>query len=314
MHLAPPITLANASGFSRPIDAERWHVLTSRLTDEPSDTLPQQVKRSSKGRPWHGLTVWHQVGPVGDLYIQPAQRHCIIVRRTHQTQLLQRQGTQTEMRCWSPGEAVIVPAETPSFWRSTSPRDNVHIDLSPQWLQRAAGRKVDELRIRNCFGAADPILSNFAELLLASLDSNTSMRPEFGEGVALSLAVHLLENYEARPSPQATLARLSARQMQRIKDLVASRLDEAWPVKRIAEEMQLSPFHFSRCFKASCGLTPHAFVVRERMTHARQLLISTKAPIIEIAQDIGYASAAHFAQAFRRFWGAKPTEVRRSKS
>ena len=76
---------------------------------------------------------WHLVGPEGDLYVPPTARHSILVRRAQPTQLLQRQGSVTESLRWQPGQAVVVPAGLPSFWRSAQPRDSLPIALSPAW-------------------------------------------------------------------------------------------------------------------------------------------------------------------------------------
>lgn len=301
-----------SSSLDDAMDGRRWQAAERAYMDEPLDAMPQHVLRSSKGRPWHGITVWHQMGPAEDLYVPPAGKHCVIVRRGPPTRLLQRHGNATGTRLWAPGEAVLLPADTPSFWRTELPRDNIHLDLSPQWLERAAGSEGgSRVRLRNSFGEPDPILSQLAQVLLASLDSNTSLQPGFGDGIAMSVAVHLLEHYLDRQVRTERTAALSARQLRRLAEMIDAALDAPWPVERLAAELQLSPFHFSRCFKASCGLTPHQFVTRRRMERARELLLTTRNPVLEIAQETGYASAAHFAQAFRRHWGEPPSALRR---
>lgn len=170
----------------------RWQSLADKRLDHPWQALPDHVHRSSAGRPWQGLAVWHQVGPVGDLYV-PAHSNCVIlVRRGNPTELLQRHGEVVGKTLWQRGEAVILPGDTPSFWRSSAVRDNIHIDLAPAWLQRAAG---GDVALGQCFGRKDPVLAAFADLLLASLDNNASLQPTFGEHIAMGIAIHLVENY-----------------------------------------------------------------------------------------------------------------------
>lgn len=308
-----PTTTATPPPGEAAIDRRRWRAAERAQVDEPLDAVPQSVSRSSLGRPWHGLTVWHQLGPAEDLYVPPARKHCLIVRRGSATRLLQQHGGVSASRTWSPGEVVLLPADTPSFWRTELPRDNLHVDLSPQWLQRAADSDGAAVRLRSCFGARDPIVAQLAQALLASLDSNTSLQPGFSDGIAMSLAVHLLEHYRdeaAQPAPRRVAA-LSAQQMRRIAESVDDALDAAWPLARLAAEVRLSPFHFARSFKATCGLTPHQFVTRRRMERARELVLATREPLLQIAQETGYASAAHFAQAYRRHWGEAPSATRR---
>ncbi|CAN7737712.1 helix-turn-helix transcriptional regulator [Variovorax sp. LjRoot290] len=286
-------------------DAARWSAVESSLVDEPWQAAPHQVHRSSDGRTWRGLFVWHQIGPAGDLYVPPLSSHSILLRRSTPTALLQRHGSQVGTGPWRPGDALLVPAGRPSFWRSPATRDNIHINLDPAWLQRASGGQV---RLRSCFGRRDPVLASFAQTLLASLDSNTSLRPMFAEHMALAIAVHLLEHY-ADPGPACGPA-LSRRQSDTLVDAVAAGLDESWPLARLAGLAGLSPFHFARAFKASFGATPHEYVCARRMEAAARLIRSTRKPLAEIAQATGYRSAAHFAQSFKRHWGVTPTAYR----
>ena len=142
------------------IDADRWSAAAAAAIADPCQALPEQVKSSSKGRPWRGLAVWHQVGPAGDLYIPRMSAHTILVRRASPTELVQRHGGTVQRRRWLPGEAIIVPSGVPTFWRSESPRDNIHIDLDPAWLQRVVGG--GHAQLRSCFGQPDPVLSALA--------------------------------------------------------------------------------------------------------------------------------------------------------
>ena len=47
-----------------------------------------------------------------------------------------------------------------------------------------------------------------------------------------------------------------------------------------------SPFHFSRVFKQTTGITPLPFVTRERMLQAQQLIRETSLRLIEIALEV----------------------------
>ena len=295
------------------IDPQRWRALEQAYVDEAAQAVPGAVRRSSLGRPWHGMVVWEQASPVQDLYVPPTGQHCIVIRRGPPTRLLQQHGAAAADTVWHTGQAVLVPAGTPTFWRSELPRDNLHIDLSPVWLERAAGDTgAAARRLHSSFGTADALLQGLSEVLRTSLDDNTSLQAGFGDAMAMGLAVHLLEHYSHADAGRRPAASLSGRQLRQITDLVESRLDAPWPLETLAATLGLSPFHFARCFKASCGQSPHQFVTARRMQHARHLLLTGRQSVLEIAQETGYASAAHFAQVFRRHWGCAPSALRRS--
>lgn len=301
----PPAT-PSIEGF----DAGRWRALDGLALEQPWQTLPDHVQRTSLDRPWTGLKVWHQVGPQGDLYVPPQGNHTILLRRGAPTQLLQRQGNTVGACAWQRGTAVVVPTDTPSFWRSGVRRDNIHIDLAPVWLQRAAGG--DSVTLPPCFGHQDAVLAGFADVLLASLDSNVSLHPGFGEHLALGIAIHLIENYAVAQGPARTAASLSRRQMRLLNDAVVAALHDRWPVARLAALVDLSPFHFARAFKASFGTPPHAWLRLLRLEEAARLVRETRLPLTEIATLTGHPSAAHFSQAFRRHWGVAPSIYRRA--
>ena len=87
-------------------------------------------------------------------------------------------------------------------------------------------------------------------------------------------------------------------------------LAEDISVESLASLVELSPFHFSRVFKQTTGLSPLQFVTRERITRAQQMMRETKRSLIEIALEVGYTSPSAFAQVFRRVVGVTPTEFR----
>ena len=72
---------ARPATASIPLDAQRWRSLDHQIVDDPCEAVAQRVRVSSRGRPWNGLAVWLQDGPVEDLYIPAMRKHCIVIRR-----------------------------------------------------------------------------------------------------------------------------------------------------------------------------------------------------------------------------------------
>ena len=125
------------------------------------------------------------------------------------------------------------------------------------------------------------------------------------------VAAHLVEKYtDAIPDRPSFTGGLPIRQLRKVEDYVREQLAEEISVERLAELVELSPFHFSRVFKQTTGMSPLQFVTRERITRAQQLVRETSRSLIEIALEVGYASPSHFAQVFRRVAGVTPTDFR----
>ncbi len=92
--------------------------------------------------------------------------------------------------------------------------------------------------------------------------------------------------------------------------MIRARLAEDLSLDELAAEAGLSPFHFSRMFKRSVGVTPRVFVVRLRIERACELLEKTALPVTEIAQEVGYSSSQVLARVFLKYKRMSPSAYR----
>jgi AraC family transcriptional regulator len=95
-----------------------------------------------------------------------------------------------------------------------------------------------------------------------------------------------------------------------VLDYVDGNLSERLTLAGMAAAANLSPFHFSRLFKASTGFTPYQHVIRRRTEEARDLLIGTEIPIREVALRAGFADQSHLSRHLRRRFGVTPGDLR----
>ncbi|MBI4460935.1 MAG: helix-turn-helix transcriptional regulator [Acidobacteria bacterium] len=93
-------------------------------------------------------------------------------------------------------------------------------------------------------------------------------------------------------------------------DYIEAHLHENLHLEEIADVLQMSPYHFGRLFKQSTGLTPHQYLVRQRIMKAKELLAEDGSSIAEIGRLLGFASHAHFTTVFRKLTGITPREYR----
>jgi AraC-like DNA-binding protein len=81
-------------------------------------------------------------------------------------------------------------------------------------------------------------------------------------------------------------------------------------VAALAGRAKLSPYHFLRSFKAVTGVTPHQWLLRARLRAAAEKLAVTKAPVTEIALDVGFEDLSNFTRTFRTEFGTSPRQYR----
>jgi AraC family transcriptional regulator len=78
--------------------------------------------------------------------------------------------------------------------------------------------------------------------------------------------------------------------------------------------VRLSEAHFSRAFRRTIGMPPHAFVIMRRVELAAQYMLQTEAPLSEIALQCGYIDQPHLCKHFRQITGHTPAAWRRSQN
>jgi AraC family transcriptional regulator len=80
---------------------------------------------------------------------------------------------------------------------------------------------------------------------------------------------------------------------------------------RLAEEANLSPYHFLRVFHGVTGVTPHQYVMRMRLRRAAVRLATGRAKVIDVALDSGFGDVSNFNRTFRAEFGLSPRAYRR---
>ncbi|MBO9198089.1 helix-turn-helix transcriptional regulator [Rhizobium sp. 16-449-1b] len=115
----------------------------------------------------------------------------------------------------------------------------------------------------------------------------------------------------AAPRERAASGGLAPWQVARVKRYVEDNMSRTVAIDELAELARLSTSYFSAAFKTSFGLSPHSYVIAQRVERAKQLMLSTDAPLCEIALDCGLADQAHLSRIFRRATGTTPSAWRR---
>src|SRR5579862_433952 len=89
-------------------------------------------------------------------------------------------------------------------------------------------------------------------------------------------------------------------QASRVREYIERNIAQAIRVSDLSALVYRTSAHFSRVFKRSFGLTPHAYVLRRRIELAAQLMIESRTPLSQIALKCGFNDQAHMSKRFRR--------------
>ena len=299
--------------------------------DTPEKTTAAAFSRYMSGRVvadsaalhWPGIYARRfQFPRVVDRFLVPATAEphisCGIVG-TAQFQERERDGAWI-VRHIQPGDLFVTRSRTPYEVCFTSPPGQelqtiqVHIAV-PAYraaLEATHPGRADAVEIVDFFGR-DEVLAHLcfacAEMLAEAVPGSSQRVADMTQ----LLASVLVEKYTATAVEKLEYrGGLPIRQLRRVEDFLHDHLAEEISVAKLAETVDLSPFHFCRVFRQATGMSPLQFVTRERISRAQQLIRETPRSLIEIGLEVGYANPSHFARVFRRTIGLTPTEFRRS--
>src|SRR5437870_12677388 len=85
---------------------------------------------------------------------------------------------------------------------------------------------------------------------------------------------------------------------------------EPLDVRAVAAVAHVSEAHFSRCFRAVFGETPHRYLQRRRVERSMFLLRETDRRVTDICFDVGFTSLGTFSRTFREIVGETPSDYR----
>jgi AraC-like DNA-binding protein len=98
--------------------------------------------------------------------------------------------------------------------------------------------------------------------------------------------------------------------LTRVREHIDRHFAQAPTVGELAALAGLSAFHFIRAFRAETGETPHHYLRSRRLERAKELLVTTPAPVTAICDAVGFQSLGSFSALFRREIGETPAAYR----
>ena len=92
-----------------------------------------------------------------------------------------------------------------------------------------------------------------------------------------------------------------------IADEMVHSPEKSYPLDALAERVFLSVQNFSAQFRRVTGWSPHAYLVRCRISAAKRLL-RKGVSVAAAGERLGFSSISHFSSEFRHVVGSSPSE------
>jgi AraC family transcriptional regulator len=273
---------------------------------------------SSLALGWEPLLVEEFQSPPGgmdqpDVWARHAIALCL-APRPHR--ILQVVGDRRYTALYSKGDISITPAGVPASYRAEGEDHYLQIQLPPQFLQKVAQEAIeldpDRVELITEFRVRDPQIEQLLMLLRTELHKGGGWVGQlYVESLANVLAVHLLREYStAQPRVALHEGGLGDRKLLQVSEYIHDHLDQEIKLEDLAQVVGISQFHFSRLFKQSMGISPHQYLLQQRIDRAKQLLKDSTLAIADIALQCGFNSQSHLSKSFRELTGMTPKAYR----
>jgi AraC family transcriptional regulator len=197
------------------------------------------------------------------------------------------------MDCGADGEATV---------------DSILVAIEPRHLALAAAENSAlEAHLIECLSGHDQALFELASILAGETADNYPNGLMFWNEIA-NRFIGVLIAHHTRQAKLRVRGSLGKEVLARLRDYVVAHLDEPIEVAALASMAGRSPFHFTRVFARSVGVTPYRYVVHLRLQRAVELLREGKSGLAEIAAATGFADQSHLSRWVRRVYGVSPSQ------
>ncbi|MBB6066244.1 helix-turn-helix transcriptional regulator [Pseudoxanthomonas broegbernensis] len=217
--------------------------------------------------------------------------------------------------------ALVSLAEPDMFhrqWRNGREERKVSITLKREWLEAGGFDCLEEYRGLERFKRQhlsehewipSPRVLAAAERILAPPPMVPALQALWMQSHCLEIVVEALGMIAGtRPPPRQNPR--ERQRMDRLVELLDSRVADDWSLQRIARHVGSNPTSLQRAFRGHAGTTIFEYQRQRRLHLAHAALSRDRVDVERAAAIAGYTSAANFATAFKRLFGVTPRQAR----
>ncbi|MGQ0620386.1 MAG: helix-turn-helix domain-containing protein [Panacagrimonas sp.] len=162
------------------------------------------------------------------------------------------------------------------------------------------------------FAFEDAFASACIENLLGEARRGGACNFPYVHAMTRALILHLMQGFRAEIDTGISRSDSGLR-LDAMLDFIDSRLTDPLKIDELADRACVSRAHFIRRFRDVTGMSPHRYITLRRVEKAKELLLSTRQGLAQIALDVGFGNQSHFTQVFHVLTGATPSQFRRAR-
>ncbi|KAM3108837.1 helix-turn-helix domain-containing protein [Phormidesmis sp. 146-33] len=286
--------------------------------------LPKPPLLTSFQSSWNSIQLEHYRLPFMDLPEVSNLQHVVVIPLGHSAvdfEFVAEGHSQTvsyREKDYASGCIEIYPADLPISFHShptVKAMESINCYVEPTFLAQIAHESVtpDRVELLLTLKTVDVLLHQMGLALRSSLEVDGARSRFYADSMATAMAAHLLHRYSTRKHHFRDYEDgLSKRKLRQAIEYIQAHLGENISLTDIANELGMSQYYFCHLFKRSTGISPHQFLIHQRVEQAKHLLKQPERTITSVALECGFANQSHFARCFRQSTGMNPNQFRKS--
>ncbi len=273
----------------------------------------EKILLSSRKIAWEGISLEHLHLPASDISDVTAMSHHLTLQLGTPKTIEVKVNGKFSRQQMIPGNVCITPVQHFHGIRWQSEMEVLTMTLEPSFVMKALQESVNPERVELIMhrGQSAPLIREILLALKVELEAGCPSGRLYGEAMGTALAVHLLKTYTTLQSKSFRSGdRLPQHKLTQVLEYIQVHLDQDIRLADLAALAGMSQYHFCRLFKRSLEVTPHQYVMQQRIERSKQLLKQKGVAIADIALMCGFKTQSHLTTLFRKSTGITPRSFR----
>jgi len=213
-------------------------------------------------------------------------------------------------------DVIVVPAGVPVSWRFSPQSSLMQVGVCRSQLVRVVwqelGMRLASSQLRAGCLRQIPEIGRTALELTRDEDAARRETSLIFQALWRIFLLRVLEHAgDLLPVANRLPARLGLAQFRKAARFIARNYSDRITLHELAGQVPMSPWHFSRLFKATTGYSPMQFVLLHRVEQGMRQVADTDDRLVRIALRCGFSDQAHFNRVFKRCVGLTPSQYRK---
>ena len=263
-----------------------------------------------------GLIVEHHIEPPDEIEAKETEHHLMgyLLSDFGTRQITRINGKEYDGENGR-GDFWLKPNSSESFWHWESTDECLMFVIKPDFLTQVATENdclhSNKIEVLPILKTKNPVLDALAIQFHREMNHAEFGNLMYVETLAQQFAIHMLRECCVFPATFKEYADgLPRYKLKQAIEYINDNLHQKINIYDIAKLLDVSKYYFCRMFHASMGISPYQYVLKQRVTKAKDLIKNSKLTLADIAYECGFSSQSQMNHHFRKQTGVTPKVYR----